>query len=520
MKKTFAEWLKANGYDEAAMSDAQKKHLDAAWRAETEKESSANSEYQKKIAALEEEGRRVAHIRKQTLAYMDANKGNPEKLALFRELGAKAEADEKVSTHDFDISLLRADRAVGMMITTPAAPKATSDVIEAAICVAHRLPGVEKVFSDQTLQAAHTQFRRGLGIQRLMRMGAEQNGYRGDGDDFAAVCRANLRGRDGGAYGGQHEMRADVSPSTGVQIPGILGNIANKFLTASFYSIDQSWRGIAKIRPVNNFFQTTTYRMAGNNTFLRVAPSGEIKHGALSESSYTNQAKTYGRLLGISREDYVNDDLGAFVTVAQELGRGGMDGLNNIFWATFLNDSTFFPTDKSKLNYDDGATDSVLSLAGLDNAESIFAAQTKPDGTFLGATPKILLVPPALKNTALNLMTPAPLVVGTTAATGPSTNVFAGRYTVISSPYLASTSLKDENGVSQSVSGSSTAWYLLADPMDIPAIEVVFLFGRDTPIVETGEFEFNQLGFATRAYFDFGVSLQEYRAGVKLKGAA
>ncbi len=53
-----------------------------------------------------------------------------------------------------------------------------------------------------------------------------------------------------------------------------------------------------------------------------------------------------------------------------------------------------------------------------------------------------------------------------------------------------------------------------------PVIEGAFLNGKDTPTVEMGEFEFDQLGFATRAYFDFGVNKQEYRAGVKLKGAA
>jgi hypothetical protein len=163
----------------------------------------------------------------------------------------------------------------------------------------------------------------------------------------------------------------------------------------------------------------------------------------------------------------------------------------------------------------------VLSLAGLDNAESVFALQTKPDGTVLGATPKILLVPAALKNTALTLMSSmiTNMSTSTVALTG-NANVFAGRYTVVASPYLHRTSLPDENGISQTVTGSSTAWYLLADPNDLPVIEVVFLFGKETPTVETDEFEFDRLGLATRAYFDFGVRKQEYRAGIKLKGAA
>lgn len=523
----FNEWLAANSFNAETLSEAQKLKLQAAWRAEQnpppkvepkgEAKADATADtFDAKVKALDAENERIAYIRDSSYAVMQSHKGDVQKCDQIKELCQSAVADEKVDKRAFDLALLRLSRNAGPHVFSASNPQASGDVVEAAICLSHRLPNVEKAFDERTLDAAHKNFRRGISLKKLMMLGATANGYRGDDSDYNGVCRAAIGGRGNDAYG--YGPMSSVGVSTGVQVPGILSNIANKFLASSFMNVEQAWRGIAKIRSVNDFKQVTTYRMGGNNTFLRVAPGGEIKHGALSETSYTNQAKTYGRLLGISREDYINDDLGAFVSVTQELGRGAADGLNNIFWATWLNDSTFFPTDKSKLNYDDGATDSVLSVAGLDNAESIFAVQTKPDGTPLGATPKILLVPPALKNTALTLMTPTGQATGAVALGNP--NIFAGRYTVVSSAFLPRTSLNDENGVSQTVTGSSTAWYLLCDPMDIPCIEVAFLFGKDTPTVETDQFEFDRLGMATRAFFDFGVSLQEYRGGLKLKGAA
>lgn len=526
----FNQWLAANHFDPETLSNEQKQFLQATWRKEQNptapavapaaapaaQASSGDATYEAKVKAAEQEGERQDAIRSLTLTEIDKHRGQPERIKELRQLCETACNDTACSVQTYQLGLLRTGRFAGPLMYSPSKPKVDSEVVEAAVCMAHGLPNIEKKFSEQTLESAHKSFKgRGVTLKRLMMMGAQSNGYRGDDSDYVSVMKAALRS-DGMGY----DLRSDVGPSTGVQVPGILGNTANKFLAGSFMNVDQSWRGIAKIRPVNDFKQITTYRMGGSNTFLRVAPSGEIKHGALSETSYTNQAKTFGRLLGISREDYINDDLSAFINVTQELGRGAADALNNIFWATWLNDSAFFPTDKSLLNYDDGATDSVLSLAGLDNAESIFAVQTKPDGTPLGATPKILLVPSALKNTAQALMTNAPLVVGTTPASGPGVNVFAGRYTVVASPYLSRTSLNDENGVSQTVTGSSTAWYLLCDPMDIPCIEVVFLNGKDSPTVETDQFEFDRLGLATRAYFDFGVQKQEYRGGLKLKGAA
>ncbi|HPD31737.1 MAG TPA: hypothetical protein PLL20_17230, partial [Phycisphaerae bacterium] len=72
-----------------------------------------------------------------------------------------------------------------------------------------------------------------------------------------------------------------------------------------------------------------------------------------------------------------------------------------------------------------------------------------------------------------------------------------------------------------SISGTSAkAWYLLADPDDLPVIEVAFLNGQQTPTVERADADFNVLGIQFRGYFDFGVALQDYRAGVKMKGEA
>lgn len=49
--------------------------------------------------------------------------------------------------------------------------------------------------------------------------------------------------------------------------------------------------------------------------------------------------------------------------------------------------------------------------------------------------------------------------------------------------------------------------------------------GRGSPlpyplIIESEETAFNTLGMQWRGYFDFGVALQEKRAGIKCKGAA
>ena len=143
----------------------------------------------------------------------------------------------------------------------------------------------------------------------------------------------------------------------------------------------------------------------------------------------------------------------------------------------------------------------------MNAAETAFDKLKDPDGEFVGSMAEILLVPSTLYNTALRLMNSS-LVVGNTDR--PDSNVFQGRYRVVKSRYLEDTSI---------TGNSATAWYLLANPADMSAIEIAYLNGRDTPVVESADANFETLGVQMRGYHDFGVAKQEYRSGIANVGA-
>lgn len=521
----FNAWVQAQGFDPETLTDDQRKSMSAMWRAAhnppqppadrqqqqeqtTDNRPAADSGFNEKMRAIQDEADRQNYIREAVVRACQQNVGNPEKIKMIRELGESAIADQKVTRQAFDLNLLRADRFATPLSFAPAGSGqgVNAELLEAAVCLSHKLPNVEKRFNSDTLEMAQKRFRRGLGLRELLVIAAERNsGYRGSTYDEVSLCKAAFPRGDYQTFGPMAN-----APST-IDVAGILSNVANKFLAEGFLFTEQSWREIARIRSANDFKTISTYRMTGSAKFEKVPPGGEIKHGTLGELPYTNKVETYGRMLGFDRQDIINDDLGAFTQATSELARGASDSLNEVFWTEWLDDAAFFNTDKSKGNYDDGATDSVLSLAGLENADAIFAAQTKPDGTPLGAMPAILLVPRGLRATAMTLMAATGVMgQGFNAAVVPNANPWAGMFRVVSSIYLAKTA----------IGGSATAWYLLADPANIAGIEVAFLFGREAPVVETSEFDFSRLGLSMRAYMDFGCNKQEYRCGVKLKGAA
>jgi len=368
-------------------------------------------------------------------------------------------------------------------------------VLEAACLLTAKLGRVEELYEPQTLELASRRFRGGIGLQELLLEAAWANGYTGRNfRDHRAVLRL--------AFG----RGLEASFST-IDIGGILSNVANKFLLEGFFSVERTWRNITAVRNVSDFKTVTSYRLVGKDQYELVAPGGELKHGTLGEEKYENRADTYGLLLSIDRRDIINDDLGAITTVPRKLGRGSGLKINDVFWTTFLNNSTFFTAARN--NYLTGAT-TALGIDGLTKAEVAFMEQVDADGKPTGVMPAILLVPPSLSAIGSQLFKSLELRDTAANAKYPVANPHQGKFRVEVSRYLANT---------QYPGNSPTAWYLLADPADLPVIEVAFLNGQEGPTIETAEADFQTLGVQMRGFTDFGCSLIEYRGGVKSAGA-
>ena len=125
--------------------------------------------------------------------------------------------------------------------------------------------------------------------------------------------------------------------------------------------------------------------------------------------------------------------------------------------------------------------------------------------------PVIMLVPTALSAMSAQLYKSLEIRDTTANTKTPISNPHQGKFRVEVSRYLGNTKY---------TGNSQKAWYLLADPNDLPVIEVAFLNGNEAPTIDTADADFSQLGIQMRGYHDFGVALQDPRGGVKSKGEA
>ena len=392
-----------------------------------------------------------------------------------------------------ELEVLRASRPKIPFVQTPDT-SVTTEVLEAACFQSAKLEGIEKVCSEQAMDVAAKRFNGGLGLQELLFEAAIANGYTGRTfrDSRRVLEAAFGRGLEAGM--------------TTIDVGGILSNVANKFLLEGFFSVERVWRNICAVRNVNDFKTVTSYRLIGEDQYEEIGAGGEIKHGTLGEETYTNKASTYALMLSIDRRDIINDDLGAITTVPRKLGRGSGLKINDVFWTAFLNNAAFFSAGNK--NFVSGA-DTALGIDGLTKVEQAFMDLVDSDGKPTGVMPSIMLVPTALSAMGTQLYKSVELRDTTANTKFPIANPHQGKFRIEVSRYLA-------NAIY--TGNSAKAWYLLADPNDLPVIEVAFLDGKEAPTVESSEADFNMLGIRMRGYHDFGVNLQDPRGGVKSKG--
>ena len=222
-----------------------------------------------------------------------------------------------------------------------------------------------------------------------------------------------------------------------------------------------------------------------------VGVGGEYTNAQFSESNLQYKLKKWGRKIPLAWELLVNDDLGAFNRLPNILARGARMNrdryLTKVFWGT---------TGALTANIDatNGSQTAVASLplnaANLATAIAQMAAYTFKGDPLL-ARPKILEVPPALEQTAVELLEARNLAVIATGLKSTSAGTIE-RFSD-SNTYIRNLGLEVSVNpwipkVVTSGTVGATCWSLYCDPNDIPAGEMGVLMGEEDPqvFVKTG----------------------------------
>ena len=368
-----------------------------------------------------------------------------------------------------------ADEKARIEAGRPAAPSiidlsasAPKDVktVAAAACMGAAMSDstVEAQFSGVDLDAAHD-----LGVTRIS-------------DIFAAF---GYEYRPGNGASMEKALRAAFSNA---DIPNVLSNVAHKFALAGFGAVGEDWRKVSRAVPVTDFKAVKGVRLVMGGLLKPLAKGGELRHVDLSDEARSIQAATKGSIIGITREDLINDDLGVLSMIPERFGQMAGRTINRDVFAAL----TALPASAFGAN-----TTGALSLDTLASAYALAMGIKDANGDPIGPLPDKILCSPSNFITARGIYQLERITIGSKSYVD---NTMRNLLEPLSSPYL-----------------SGTAYWLFNSAFQL--VDVAFLNGVQAPVIETANADFSQLGIQMRCYFDYGVSAGEVKAALYSTGA-
>lgn len=278
--------------------------------------------------------------------------------------------------------------------------------------------------------------------------------------------------------------------------PLLLGSVVNRILRRAYEAPAQTWRPLSRQMNASDFRTMTAIQAGGNIKLEEVSEGGEFKSGKMAEGKETWKVKTYGKIVSITRQAIINDDLNGFARLSELFGQAAANLEADVVWGLIINNTVLadgkalFHADHSNLKGSGGAKPSLTTLSA---GRLAFRKQTGLAGESLNLMPKFLIVPPELETVAEQI-----IATGYMPTTQDNINVLARSVTPIVEARLT----------------DADAWYLACDPAQIDMIVHSYLDSQEGMYTET-RYGFEVDGVQIKVRKDFGAGILDYRGMYK-----
>lgn len=462
--------------------------------------------------------------------------GNPaqtvqaEDTAVATEITTPAAAAAEVTEGVPDQSIMRAERmraqritdAVAMagLPTTMAAELIADGVAESAALEKITAMWKEKGDVDTPMQGRQSA-KMGLDAREKFVMGAElalmaKVGLGGERNEFTSMSLSELA-RASLEISGERVTMSDKREMVGraftmagmhttSDFANVLSSVAGKAALKGWEEAEETFH-LWTTKGILTDFKPTKRVGAGNFAALpEVKEGADYTYGTVGDRGETIALATYGRLLRISRQAIINDDLSILGSLPRKMGRAAKVTIGNLVYAILtgnpvLSDGVALFHAASHRNL--AGTPGTLSVDTFAAGRAAMMKQYESADVSapLNIRPAYLIVPAALETMANVLMTST---VDPTATKGHATNPVAGASQVVADARLDA--------------ASATAWYLAANPAMHDTIEVAYLDGVESPYLEE-QTAWTSDGVEMKVRMDAGVAPLDFRTLYKNAGA-
>jgi hypothetical protein len=289
---------------------------------------------------------------------------------------------------------------------------------------------------------------------------------------------------------------------TSSDFPLLLQDTFNRTLRAAYDMKPRTFQSWARRTTVPDFREISRVQLSGLvGDFDEVVESAEYKAGTFETAREKYRVAKYGKLVPVSWEMLVNDDLDAFSRTPMAIANKAYQKQSDLVYSVLINnpvmgDGVQLFNAASHFNHVSSGT--ALSETTLRNAITAMRKQKDPNGDFINVEPSFLIVGPENEFLAYKLT---------------STNYVPARQSDVSIPTITGLQVIVEPRI------TDHAFILAASPGQIDTVEYAFLDGEPEIYTEqkTG---FDVDGLQIKARMIFGVKAIDWRGLYKNNGAA
>ncbi len=332
----------------------------------------------------------------------------------------------------------------------------------------------------------------------------KSQGFRGfDLGDMARDCVERAGKKTRGMSKAEIAVQALQSTS---DFPNILENVITKTLRAGYQGASRTFVPFSRQATLPDFKQISRAQLGGAPNLKRVLEGAEYEHGTIGDGAEKYAVQKYGRIVAISWETIVNDDLDALTRIPQAFGASAAELESDIVYAILTGN----PNMADGVALFHGTHGNLGTAAKLSDAldptktnplaemRKLMLLQKGLEGQYITVRPRYLIVPPSLEEFALKI-TSANFV----ASKSVDQNVYGPSLVPVTEARLED--------------ASATAWFASAEPNTIDTIEYGYLEGHEGVFTET-KHGFEVDGVQVKCRHVFGAKAIDYRGLFKNAG--
>lgn len=396
---------------------------------------------------------------------------------------------------------------------------ATIDQVRAAI-----LEGMRQTGSPTSVQVTRDEgdtFRQRATDALILRAGIQIQHPAEGCNEFRAMSLRDLAieclSREGQNTGALLRMSSDdlygelcrqfYNPSAA--FPAILDSTIRKSIVELYNSVPTTFQAWTTKGSLKDFKITADheYVIGGMGDFLLVPENGELKPDKPRTELLPNRKlDTYGRTFSMTRQAFINDDIGFLTEVPGLYAQAAKKTIDKQVYSLLYNNGKIF----DGVNLFHKNHGNIMTTGSKPTQASIQAIilqmqhQKDQFGEAIYITPQHMIVPVGYEFELAVIMRSAQVVGSNNNDINPLYNY---PLNIIQTPVL--NALAGENEV---------PWFMVANTASAKHIQVDYLNGQETPTVRRMETP-GVLGFQWDIYLDWGISVRDFRGIAKNPGA-